>query len=126
MGVYISRVDDVDVYRDAYEEAQRIIRISDEIRISLEKVVPIEEAQADNTKTDENTKKLSTSKLARKHKMKTNEMLSMLKSNKYLEDIDDKARLTQIAINLGAEHIPRSRFGEYFIWPEDIKIDQAA
>lgn len=38
MGVYLSRSDDPDLYRDAYDEAQRIIRISDEVRISLEKV----------------------------------------------------------------------------------------
>lgn len=38
MGVLINRQDDVDLYRDAYDEAQRIIRISEEVRISLERV----------------------------------------------------------------------------------------
>ena len=38
MGVLIDRLADVDLYRDAYDEAQRIIRISDEVRISLERV----------------------------------------------------------------------------------------
>lgn len=38
MGVLINRLDDVDLYRDAYEEAQRIIRISEEVRITLERV----------------------------------------------------------------------------------------
>ena len=38
MGVLIDRLTDVDLYRDAYEEAQRIIRISDEVRITLERV----------------------------------------------------------------------------------------
>ena len=38
MGVLISRMDDAGVYKDAYEEAQRIIRISDEVRMSLEVV----------------------------------------------------------------------------------------
>ena len=38
MGVLIERLADVDLYRDAYEEAQRIIRISDEVRITLERV----------------------------------------------------------------------------------------
>jgi hypothetical protein len=38
MGVLIDRLQDVDLYRDAYEEAQRIIRISDEVRITLERV----------------------------------------------------------------------------------------
>lgn len=125
MGIYISRAEDMDVYRDAYEEAQRIIRISDEIRISLEKVVPINESKADNRKDDEIPKKLSTSKLARKHKMKTNEMLIRLKNNKYLEDVDDEARLTQSAINIGAERISSARFGKYFIWPEGIRLDKA-
>ena len=38
MGVLIDRLTDVDLYRDAYDEAQRIIRISDEVRITLERV----------------------------------------------------------------------------------------
>lgn len=38
MGIFIDRDEDPNVYKDSYEEAQRIIRISDEVRISLEKV----------------------------------------------------------------------------------------
>lgn len=38
MGVLIQRSEDGQLYKDAYEEAQRIIRISDEVRISLERV----------------------------------------------------------------------------------------
>jgi phosphatidylserine/phosphatidylglycerophosphate/cardiolipin synthase-like enzyme len=38
MGVLIRRAEDADLYKDAYEEAQRIIRISEEVRISLERV----------------------------------------------------------------------------------------
>ncbi len=44
MGVLISREEDAAVYREAYEEAQRIIRISEEVRISLERVTPLETA----------------------------------------------------------------------------------
>src|SRR3546814_12589511 len=43
MGILIRRSDDAELYRDAYEEAQRIIRISDEVRISLERVAAAEE-----------------------------------------------------------------------------------
>ena len=39
MGILIRRSEDAALYKDAYEEAQRIIRISDEVRISLERVV---------------------------------------------------------------------------------------
>ncbi len=38
MGVLIRRADDSELYRDAYDEAQRIIRVSEEVRITLERV----------------------------------------------------------------------------------------
>lgn len=34
----IQRSEDHDLYRDAYDEAQRIIRVSEEVRITLERV----------------------------------------------------------------------------------------
>lgn len=37
MGIYIDKRIDPDLYKDVYEEAQRLIRISDEIVISVEK-----------------------------------------------------------------------------------------
>ena len=52
MGVHISREDDVEMYRDTYEEAQRIIRISDEVRISLQK---IEKSKQDISSVEANT-----------------------------------------------------------------------
>ena len=38
MGVLIRRADNSELYRDAYDEAQRIIRVSEEVRITLERV----------------------------------------------------------------------------------------
>lgn len=40
MGILIQRAEDAELYKDAYEEAQRIIRVSEEVRISLERVAP--------------------------------------------------------------------------------------
>src|SRR5690606_15342669 len=84
MGVLIRRADDPELYRDAYEEAQRIIRVSDEVRISLERVASTEESadpsgmdglsEADGSDAGEGGK-LTTSKLARKLGVKTNELL---------------------------------------------------
>ena len=34
MGVFISSIEDTQLYKDAYEEAQRLIRISEEVPIS--------------------------------------------------------------------------------------------
>lgn len=48
MGVLIRREDDAELYKDAYEEAQRIIRISDEVRITLERVASAESAETES------------------------------------------------------------------------------
>ena len=48
MGILIRRSEDGELYRDASEEAQRIIRISDEVRISMERVVGDSPAKAES------------------------------------------------------------------------------
>ncbi|TOB19431.1 DNA repair protein, partial [Vibrio parahaemolyticus] len=68
MSVTFSRVDDPELYKDAYDEAQRIIRISDEIRISLEKISQGEASDLNvgTGANDTNQEKLTSSKLAKK------------------------------------------------------------
>lgn len=51
MGIYISRDIDPDLYKDVHDEAMRLIRISDEIKISVEKV-PYKENNNDISKAD--------------------------------------------------------------------------
>src|SRR5450432_4114625 len=51
MGIYISRIDDTKLYNEAYEEAQRLLNISEEIRISVKKVTS-------TTPTKNETKKI--------------------------------------------------------------------
>jgi len=42
MGIYIEKSNDPELYKDIYNEAQRLIRISDEIVVSVEKAQPKE------------------------------------------------------------------------------------
>jgi hypothetical protein len=116
--VLIRRTDDADLYKDAYEEAHRIIRISEEVRISLERVASEEEGAGDS---DEATGKLTSSKLAQKFGMKTNELIETLVSNGYLELRDNKHYLTAKGKESGGEFRMSSRFGPYFLWPESLK-----
>jgi RNA polymerase-binding transcription factor DksA len=39
MGVYVTKADDPQLYDDVYNEARRLLRISDEVRLSVEKIV---------------------------------------------------------------------------------------
>lgn len=43
MGIYVTKAGDPELYGAIYDEARRLIRISDEIRVSVEKVMPDED-----------------------------------------------------------------------------------
>lgn len=119
MGVLIRRTEDADLYKDAYEEAQRIIRISEEVRISLERVTNDIEAKSE---TEESSDKLTSSKLAQKLGIKTNEFIEKLVSASYLELKDGKHYLTAKGKEIGGEFRMSPKFGPYFLWPENFKF----
>jgi len=123
MGVYASRLDDPDLYKDTYEEAQRIIRISDEVRISLEKIEkPRKSNELEIKASNEDSSKITSSKLAIKLKLKTPELLDRLISRGYIEEIDGKQILTKKGESSGGE-AKSGRFGAYFLWPESFSPD---
>jgi len=126
MGVYFSRTDDADLYRESFEEAQRIIRISDEVRMSLEKV---QESDSETSKKENkvskkasyNDKKLTTSKLAKKNGMTTKDFVSKVIDLGYLEIKDDKQALTEEGQRNGGE-LRMGQHGPYFLWPESLAL----
>ncbi len=121
MGVHVSRNDDPVMYKDTYEEAQRIIRISDEVRISLEKIETPKKiagsAGSNSQSKGDESSKITSSKLAGKLKVKTPDLISVLISGGYIEKVDEKEILTDKGIASGGE-AKSGRFGAYFIWPE--------
>jgi hypothetical protein len=42
MGIYVTKSDDAKLYDEIYNEARRLIRISDEVRLSVEKIIETE------------------------------------------------------------------------------------
>lgn len=131
MGILIRRDDNAELYKDTYEEAQRIIRISDEVRISMERVSTSETEEApssDNADSEEaeassnGTQKFSTSKIAQKHGMKAAEWLSKAVEAKLLTAEGDRHYLTPAAKQAGIEFVAKSRFGPYFLWPENVQL----
>lgn len=119
MGILIRRNEDVELYKDAYDEAQRIIRISDEVRISLERVTNTTEEKIE---PEESAGKITTSKLAAKLGKKTAELLAMLVSSGFLEDREGKHYLTAKGKDAGGEFRSGAKFGSFFLWPENFKI----
>lgn len=118
MGVLIRRSDDAELYKDAYEEAQRIIRISDEVRISLERVTTDVDSKSE---AEEANDKLTTSKFAQKLGIKTSEFTEKLVNSGYLEVREGKNYLTAKGKEVGGEFRMSPKFGPYFLWPESFK-----
>lgn len=117
MGVLISRATDIDLYRDAYEEAQRIIRISEEVRISLERIERGDEGLATPTSPTAEYEKLTTAKLAAKLGISTKEFQDKLVESGYLELRDGRHYLTSEGKSAGGVWRPGSG-GGYMLWPE--------
>jgi len=122
MGVYIQREDEPDLYRETYEEAQRLIRVSDQVRLSAEKVEDDEESKEKEEKSSADYAKLSTSRIAKALGMKTLDFTDKLLDRKYLEKDGEQYKLTAAGEQAGGEFRFSKKFGPYFLWPKDIQI----
>lgn len=121
MGVSISRTQDSLLYRETYEEAQRLIRISDEVRISLKKIEQPEQ-DTNQAQQEQNYSKLTTAKLAKTLGQSSNDMFSALREGGYLELINGVDELTEKGKNAGGEK-RRGRGGSvYFLWDSTLNI----
>lgn len=118
MSILVLRDEDAEVYKDAYEEAQRIIRISEEVRIRLERV---ENTTFEKTEITDNSSKLTSSKLATKLGIKTTDLLDKLTELGYLEIKEEKHYLTAKAKEIGGE-FKKGQYGTFFIWNADVNL----
>lgn len=140
MGVLIDRLSDVDLYRDAYDEAQRMVRISDEVRITLERVERRPDAAAvEAPKSDEGKhttevsasaakagatpyEKMTTAKLAAKLGMTTKAFQERLVELGWLE-LRDGGRhyLVEAGKDAGGEWRAGAG-GGYMLWPVGLTL----
>lgn len=124
MGILVRKYEDDEVFKDAYEEAQRIIRISDEVRISLDEVkADAVVAEVERGEESSTLPKLTTSKLAAKHKLKTADVLEKFTAKGFLTlNENGKHFLTEQGKSSGGE-FRSSQYGGYFLWNENMEIE---
>jgi phosphatidylserine/phosphatidylglycerophosphate/cardiolipin synthase-like enzyme len=119
MGIFLSREADPEAYRDAYEEAQRLVRVSDEVRIAVEKVEKRPEASEAPPATQMD--KLTSAKLAASLGMKTGELHQRMVEQGLLELKGTLHYLTENGKAVGGE-FRKGANGFFFLWPVDVKI----
>ena len=126
IGVLISRDDDAELFQSLSDEADRIIRISDEGRMSFEKVRRMSEENSPNgVEEQEGVGKLSTSRLAKKLGLKTQELTDHLMHLGAIEISEGRKQITPLGRRLGGELRVSARFGPYFLWPEALPLAKA-
>lgn len=126
IGILLSRAEDPQLFQNATDEAERILRISDEVRMSLEKVRRLSEENFPNSEEEqEGVGKLSTSRLARKLGLKTQELTDHLVHLGAIEISGGQKQITPLGRRLGGELRVSARFGPYFLWPEALPLTKA-
>ncbi len=118
MGIFINKEEDNTLYQDTFDEAQRLIRISDEIRISMEKIDTNIVSKTEEKEFDNNIK-LTTSKLATQLGLKTTDLLAQLETKGFLVKKGEAQHLSDQALKQGAE-FKKGQYGYYFLWSEMI------
>ena len=140
MGVLIYRNEDAKLYADTYEEAQRIIRISDEVRMSLEKIIETNNSVDNNLSSESasqvsaatnfakpaeaatpNYSKLTTAKLAKELGFKTQELNDKLLAAGYLQEQEGELLLTDAGRAAGGTS-KRGKFGEFCLWDSGMVV----
>ena len=120
MGIIASVKTDERLYKEAYQECRRLLQNSQAVKLSAEDIAYPAVPDADESVAK--LEKLSSSKIARQHKLKTAELLERLVTKGFLVLEGGEHRLTDAGAQAGGELKNSPRFGEYFIWPVDIDL----
>jgi phosphatidylserine/phosphatidylglycerophosphate/cardiolipin synthase-like enzyme len=119
MGVYIVRETEPQLYGETYEEVQRLIRISELVRLAAEIV---EENEQEEAESGNGYDKLTTGKLAKALGISTRDLYERLISCGYLERDGEQFRLTHTGEHAGGEFRFSKKYGPYFLWPKDMEV----
>lgn len=118
MGIYVHRDEEPALYQEILAEAQRLIRISDQVRLSAETV----EEPEPSDDAEETPAKLSTSRIAKARGMTTAQFSAKLITAGLLEKDGAQYRLTEKGKQAGGEFKFSKKFGPYFLWPTEMAV----
>ena len=129
MGIYVTKEEDPDLYEEISNEAQRLLRISDEIRVSVKKV----DKKVEDKKTQENkkpasqkdfskSKLLTTKELAHNTGISSRKINSWLVDNKLMYKKEDDWISTKKGKEAGAVS-KEGQYGKFVVWPEEIALE---
>ncbi|MBI1289906.1 DNA repair protein [bacterium] len=141
MGILIQREFDSALYAEAYQEALRLIRISDEIKLSVERIpapAGAKEGEAPTLKASapapspapsvispeepENSRQVSTTQLAKQNGIPPKDLFSRLQKAGWIAREGESWTLTSLGQSQGGEVRRSKQYGDYIVWPSALKL----
>lgn len=126
MGIHVTKEKDADLYNDIYEEVQRLLTISEEIRVSVKKIDKEIEKKSEKTveKVQENldfskSKLLTTNELSQLTGLSSRKVNNWFTNNKLMYKKEQDWITTKKGKELGGIE-KDGQYGKFVIWPEDI------
>ena len=121
MGVLIDRATDPDLFATTQTEALRLVRVSEEVVLSVE-VVKDSDNTTSPTKEKPATKMVSTTQLAKAHSMTAKELFSKFLDAGLVARVNDSWQLTEKGKEKGGTIRNSKQFGEYIVWPSSLNL----
>lgn len=122
MGIYVSKEEDEELYKEIAKEVDRIKRGSEHRTISVQKIPNL----TNNTQDDKDEKKdfskskyMTTKELSQKLGVSSRKINSWLTDNKLMYKKEDDWIVTSSGKELGGLSKP-GQYGAFIIWPEEI------
>jgi phosphatidylserine/phosphatidylglycerophosphate/cardiolipin synthase-like enzyme len=124
MGILVQRESDGGLFSEVYQEAQRLIRISDEVKISVERVMPGETpaATAPESPKEDGGKLVSTTQLAKSLNIAPRDLFAKLQAAGWIARDGESWVLTKSGEAQGGEVRRSKQYGDYIVWPTSIKV----
>jgi len=125
MGIYVKKKDDPELYNDILNEVQRLLTISEEIRVSVKKVDKEKKQKTDEPITKIVDKKKTVSKLLTTKELSTltgitsRNINSWLTENKFMYKKGDDWITTKNGKEMGGIE-KCGHYGKFVVWPQDI------
>lgn len=125
MGIYVTKKNDPELYNDIYEEAQRLLTISKEIRVSVKEVDKEKRQEQQKTPTITNNKDISKANFLTTKEISQKSGISSRKVNAWLADQnlmykkEDDWFTTKKGDEMGGVQ-KEGQYGKFIVWPEEI------
>lgn len=127
MGIHISKSQDPDLYNSTLEEAQRLLTISEEIRVSVKKVTADTPSKIEKKVIETSIpnyanydgKYFSATALSKEMGITSKELNSRFEKVNWIEKKNDETVLTTLGKSKGGQ-MRKGQYGDYIAWPEII------